>query len=99
VSAGIVLPRRIVRQVTSGSFGGDICTPAAGDPATACDDPAYFNAHLTFVETPPVTIDVPVPWEHLTLLGGGALAAVAVVTVVGLLFLRTSTDVSELRTT
>jgi hypothetical protein len=40
-----------------------------------------------------------VPWDQLALLGGGALAAVVVVTVVGLLFLRTSTDVSELRTT
>jgi hypothetical protein len=98
VSAGIVLPRRLVRRVTSGGFGGDVCKPAPGDPAAACLDPGYFDAHHTYVETARITMDVPVPWAHLALLGGSALAAVAVVSVVGLLFLRMSTNVSELRT-
>jgi hypothetical protein len=98
VSAGIVLPRRLVRQVESGSVGGDICRPAAGDPAAACADPGYFEAHRVYIETTPITLDVPVPWQHLSLLGGGAVGAVVAVTAVGLLFVRMSTDVSELRT-
>lgn len=98
VSAGIVLPRRLIRQVQSGTMGGDICRPAAGDLAGACADPKYFEAHRVYVETAPVTLDVPVPWEHLALLGGAAVVAVLVVTAVGLLFVRMSTNVNELRT-
>jgi hypothetical protein len=98
VSAGIILPRRLVQQVQSGGIGGDVCRPAPGDPADACGNPEYFSAHSTYVESPPITLDVPVPWDQLTLLGGAALAAVAVVTAVGLVFVRMSTNVSELRT-
>jgi hypothetical protein len=98
VSAGVVLPRRLVRTVESGTVGGDICRPAAGDPASACTDPSYFEAHRAYVETTPITLDVPIPWSHLALLGGGALAAVVVVTGVALLFVRMNTNVNELRT-
>ncbi|WP_260428609.1 hypothetical protein [Micromonospora globispora] len=40
-----------------------------------------------------------VPWERLAWLGAGALVAVLVTVGVGLLFLRASTAVEELRTT
>jgi hypothetical protein len=42
---------------------------------------------------------IPIPYDRLTLLGAGALAAVLAVVAVGLLFLRSSTDLEELRTT
>lgn len=48
--------------------------------------------------TPPVTLTVPIPWADLAVIAGGSILAVLVVTAIGLLFLRSSTDVSELRT-
>jgi hypothetical protein len=97
-SIGVVLTRRILREAQSGSTAGYRCTPLPGDPASACDDFAYLQANGTHVEVPPVTVPVAVPWEQLGLLAGSALAAAVVVTLIGLLFLRMSTNVSELRT-
>lgn len=48
--------------------------------------------------TPPITLTVPIPWADLAVIAGGCVLAVLVVTAIGLLFLRSSTDVSELRT-
>ncbi|MQA77324.1 MAG: FtsX-like permease family protein [Streptosporangiales bacterium] len=48
--------------------------------------------------TPPVTLTVPIPWADLAVIAGGSVLAVLVVTAIGLLFLRSSTDVAELRT-
>lgn len=95
VSAGILLPRRVIREVTSGQVTA--CLPAPGDPVEACADPAYAEAHL--VSSPEVTLPVPVPWEQLALLGGGAVISTVMITAVGLLFLRMSTSVEELRAT
>ncbi|HLL64681.1 MAG TPA: FtsX-like permease family protein [Micromonosporaceae bacterium] len=95
VSAGVALPRLVFREVTS--HGGGYCQPAPGDPVDACRDQAYFEAHG--VTDPTVTLAVPVPWEPLALLVGGALGATIFITLIGLLFLRMSTMVSELRTT
>jgi len=49
------------------------------------------------VHPPSVTLSVPIPWGHLSLLGGGALLAVLVAVGAGLLVLRSSTDLEELR--
>ncbi|HYN97365.1 MAG TPA: FtsX-like permease family protein [Pilimelia sp.] len=95
VSAGVLLPRRVFRESTSARTG--FCEPLPGDPADACNDAAYVERHMVW--TPEVTLQVPVPWEQLALLAGGALAATVAVTALGLLFLRTSTAVGELRTT
>lgn len=46
---------------------------------------------------PAVRLAVPVPVEHLALLGGGALLAMLLATGIGLLVLRSSTDLAELR--
>lgn len=48
-------------------------------------------------EPVPVTVGVPVPWGDLALLTGGTLLVTALVTGLALLFLRRSTDVTELR--
>jgi hypothetical protein len=45
-----------------------------------------------------VALGVPIPFAHLALLGGVALAAMLGVVGVGVLFLRMSTDLDELRT-
>lgn len=43
-------------------------------------------------------VGVPVPWVQLSVLAGGTLAAVVLVTTLALIFLRRSTSVTELRT-
>jgi len=43
-------------------------------------------------------VPVPVPWAELAILTGGTLLATAVVTALALLFLRRSTNITELRT-
>jgi hypothetical protein len=47
---------------------------------------------------PTITRAIPIPWASLGLIVGGALAAVLVAVGIGLLFLRPSTSVEELRT-
>jgi hypothetical protein len=66
----------------------DICVDGNADPATC------VTRHVV---TPHVLLSVPVPFERLLLLGGGALAAVVLVAGAGLLVLRSSTDLEELR--
>jgi hypothetical protein len=97
-SVGVVLTRRILREAESGSSGGYKCTPLPGDPANACDDFAYVQANGTYLEAPAVKVPIPVPWEQLGLLAGSAMASAVVITLIGLLFLRMSTNASELRT-
>lgn len=45
-----------------------------------------------------VTLTAPPPWVELGLLVGGGITAVLVVSAIGLLFFRASTDIAELRT-
>jgi hypothetical protein len=45
----------------------------------------------------PTVLHVPIPWANLSLLGGGALLAVLAAVGVGVLVLRSSTDLEELR--
>jgi hypothetical protein len=45
-----------------------------------------------------ITVDVPVPWAHLLLLGGGAIAISLLATTISLAVLRASTRPSEIRT-
>lgn len=44
-----------------------------------------------------ISLPVPIPWPELAVLTGGTLLATALVTAVALLFLRRSTDITELR--
>lgn len=45
-----------------------------------------------------VTLTIPPPWAELGVFVGGGIAAVLVVSVIGLLFFRASTDIGEPRT-
>jgi FtsX-like permease family protein len=69
-----------------------------GGPGEQC---ASINAAgecvREYVNEPFVELAVPVPWVDLAVLGGGALLAMLVAVGAGLLVLRSSTDLEELR--
>jgi hypothetical protein len=71
-----------------------------GDPYQVCADPAASDfatcAKRTIVD-PVVTLPIPVPFGQLALLAGGALLAMLLVVAAGMLVLRASTDLEELR--
>jgi FtsX-like permease family len=69
-------------------------TPASS--VTEGDQSCVGDA-VSCVPTADVTLRVPVPVGDLALLGGGTLVVMMLVVGVGLLFLRMSTDVAELR--
>jgi hypothetical protein len=50
------------------------------------------------IQVPPFVRAVPIPFDDLALYGAGALAGVLVTVGVGVLLLRSSTAVEELRT-
>lgn len=93
VAIGIILPRRVLRDPVV----RDLALRCA--PVDACQASEYREAHGVVVVTGQTVYSVPVPWHQLALLGGGAVAATVVITLVGLLFLRMSTRVTDLRTT
>lgn len=97
--AGMLLPRLTVPG-TNDTADMEVwrCTPMPGDPHDACADAAYQQAHGTLLTAEKVPVTVHMPWGRLALLAGGAVTATVVVTLVGLLFLRMSTRVTELRT-
>jgi len=57
------------------------------------------DAHCTTLAAvhAPAVLTVPIPWGDLGLLGAGAMLAVLVAVGAGLLVLRSSTDLEELR--
>ncbi|MGC4849432.1 FtsX-like permease family protein [Micromonospora sp. DT15] len=95
LTVGTLLGRGLVADVSEGGGSTLICDA----PAALCDDPATRDQYSRIVYYPAVQRAVPVPLEHLAWLGAGALAAVLVTVGVGLLFLRASTALDELRTT
>jgi hypothetical protein len=89
VVSGLVLVRSIYHEVTVGGGTTEACIDPAADLATC----------VRTVQTDPVvTLPVPVPWEQLVLLGGGTVLAMLVVAAIGMLVLRGSTDLGEIRT-
>ncbi|WP_030486202.1 ABC transporter permease [Micromonospora chokoriensis] len=95
LGVGTLLGRGLAAEVSAG--GGSTSTCEA--TAALCADPATQEQYTRIVHIPVVQRAVPVPLEHLAWLGAGALAAVLVTVGVGLLFLRASTALDELRTT
>jgi hypothetical protein len=93
--AGVVAAAGLfgVRVTASIGVGGG-CVPPPGASGAWCDD----QSHWASGETVTLTRLVPVPAEHLLLLGGGTVAVTLLVTALGLVFLRRSTDITELRT-
>lgn len=95
LTVGLLLSRGIAgRTATAGGYSTQVCD-AAG---SLCADPATQERYLRTVWVPEVTVTTDVPLGQLALVGAGALAAVLVTVGVGLLFLRASTAVEELRT-
>ncbi|WP_433265891.1 FtsX-like permease family protein [Micromonospora vinacea] len=95
LTVGTLLGRGLVAEVSAGGGSALVCDATAA----LCDDPATREQYSRIVYFPEVQRTVPVPLEHLAWLGAGALAAVLVTVGVGLLFLRASTALDELRTT
>ncbi|MEU8419734.1 FtsX-like permease family protein [Micromonospora sp. NPDC048835] len=95
LTVGTLLGRGLETEVSAGSGSTLICEATAA----LCDDPATREQYSRIVYYPEVQRAVPVPLEHLAWLGTGALAAVLVTVGVGLLFLRSSTALDELRAT
>ncbi|MBG6101713.1 flagellar biosynthesis protein FliQ [Micromonospora vinacea] len=95
LTVGTLLGRGLVGEVSAGGGSTLVCDATAA----LCDDPATREQYSRIVYFPEVQRAVPVPLEHLAWLGAGALAAVLVTVGVGLLFLRVSTALDELRTT
>lgn len=98
VTVGALLPRFAVPDAREAArMEVRRCTPLPGDPADACQDPAYEQAHTVLLTAEKVPVTVHVPWDRLALLAGGAVAATVAITLVGLLFLRLNTRATELR--
>lgn len=95
LTVGYLLVRGIFRAPSDGGHAREVCD--AGEQL--CGDPATSATYVRTEWVPRVTVVPDVPWERLTWLGAGALVAVLVTVGVGLLFLRASTAVEELRTT
>ncbi|RZT82098.1 FtsX-like permease family protein [Micromonospora violae] len=96
LSVGTVLGRGLGGEtVSTGVSSTGVCEATAA----LCDDPATRDQYTRIVYSPDVQRAVPVPLEHLAWLGAGAVVAVLLTIGVGLLFLRASTAMDELRTT
>ncbi|MET8147929.1 FtsX-like permease family protein [Actinoplanes sp. NPDC049668] len=87
LTVGASLLRGMGTKVTGG--GGGSCAGTAEQ----CADP---NSPYWQMD-PEVTMQVPVPFGDLLVLGGGAFLLMMLVVGVGLIFLRRSTDLDELR--
>ncbi|RAO03728.1 hypothetical protein GAR05_00709 [Micromonospora saelicesensis] len=96
LTVGTLLGRGLAEEKVSAGGGSTMICDAT---AALCEDPATSAQYNRIVHIPEVQRAVPVPLEHLAWLGAGALAAVLVTIGVGLLFLRASTALDELRTT
>ncbi|MFI7602878.1 FtsX-like permease family protein [Actinoplanes sp. NPDC049681] len=89
LGSGLGIARLMGTEATVGNSSTYICDAACqagtGEPVEVLNPP-----HA-------VTVAVPVPVETLALLGGGAFLAMVIVAGFGLLVLRSSTDLEELR--
>ncbi|MGC4768155.1 FtsX-like permease family protein [Micromonospora sp. DT44] len=94
LTVGELLGRGLFPSITTSASSTTVCDATAA----LCDDPATRDQYTRLVQTAAQERTVAVPLEHLAWLGAGALAAVLVTVGVGLLFLRVSTAVDELRT-
>ncbi len=93
LAVGVALPRSLAREERRGGETVYTCTV---DDWRLCED--IDSPFMQATDIPEVVRAVPVPYAELAQLGGVALVAVAVTVAIGLLFLRASTDVTELRT-
>ncbi|WP_327002378.1 ABC transporter permease [Dactylosporangium sp. NBC_01737] len=94
---GVSLVRTLGAEVQSGGGSASQCIATAAECESS--DPQVRAQATTIVEIPTMTRAVPVPWAELARDGGIAVLAVLGTTGLGLLFLRRSTDLEELRAT
>ncbi|MFG1881147.1 FtsX-like permease family protein [Micromonospora sp. NPDC049102] len=94
LTVGLLLGRGLFRSISTSGSSIEVCDASAA----LCDDPATRDQYTRIVQTAGAERAIAVPLEQLAWLGAGALAAVLVTVGVGLLFLRVSTAVDELRT-
>jgi len=93
-TVGTLLTRALRTEVSQG--GGryqEVCDAARH----LCMDPATRADHTRWVPEPRFTRAIAVPFDDLALWSAGALAAVLVTVGVGVILLRGSTTVEELR--
>ncbi|MEU4677481.1 FtsX-like permease family protein [Micromonospora sp. NPDC023737] len=95
LTVGTVLGRAFFGDVRRGSSTYEVCEASAA----LCADPATREQYTRVMESPALRAVPDVPLEQLALLGAGALAGVLATVGIGLLFLRSSTAIEELRTT
>ncbi|MFU8851000.1 FtsX-like permease family protein [Micromonospora sp. SL1-18] len=95
LAVGLLLIRGAFGSPSSGGFSQEICD--AGEHL--CTDEATRAQYARTEWVPKITVVPDVPVEQLAWLAAGALVAVLVTVGVGVLFLRSSTAVEELRTT
>jgi hypothetical protein len=94
LTVGLLLARGLFRAPSGGASSIEICD--AGEQL--CTDPATREQYSRVVTVAEITVPPGVPLEQLAWLGAGAVGAVLLTVAVGLLFLRASTAVEELRT-
>ncbi|MEH1012419.1 FtsX-like permease family protein [Micromonospora sp. CPCC 206060] len=93
LTAGTALTRSITGEVRHGGGQIRVCNASAA----LCADPTTRERYTQIIAEPVVTRAVPVPFDDLAGYGAGALCAVLVTVGIGLLLLRSSTDLAELR--
>ncbi|MFC6015121.1 ABC transporter permease [Plantactinospora solaniradicis] len=93
VTVGVLLPRSLQSEASTGDSSWAVCDASQA----LCDDPATREQYTRIVEEPGLVRSIPVPFDELALAAGVGLAAVLATVAIGLLFLRSSTDLEELR--
>jgi hypothetical protein len=92
---GPLVPAALVALIVGTALVRSIFSTATSDVGTCAGDdcrPGSANWHQATV-----TLNVPIPFDDLALLAAGAVVVMALVAGVGLLFLRMSTDLQEIR--
>ncbi|GGM25364.1 hypothetical protein GCM10007977_028130 [Dactylosporangium sucinum] len=96
LTVGAGLMASLASEVHAGGGGMTTClTTAEQCDATPLDDPTVWQV----TKEPELHLAVPVPWAELARDAGVALGAVLAIVAIGLLFLRPSTDLEEIRVT
>ncbi|UWZ40430.1 ABC transporter permease [Dactylosporangium roseum] len=95
LAIGVGVVHGLRSEVSYGGFESSRCTGTE----TQCAANPMDESLWTSTRTPEVHLPIPIPWDDLARDGGLALAAVLLTVAIGLLFLRSSTDLDEIRTT
>ncbi|MBF9127795.1 ABC transporter permease [Plantactinospora sp. S1510] len=93
VTVGVLLPRSLQSEARTGGSSWEVCDASQA----LCEDPVTRAQYTRIVEEPAIIRSIPVPFDELALAVGVGLAAVLATVAIGLVFLRSSTDLEELR--